>query len=851
MYNGINSNLSPKKSFKGRNNHQHHNILIIKNNNGFHSSNYSLNKYITKEDINDQKRNLLFLVNNQKQNPPNSLIEKEENNKSVIYPHVNSELCEKCLQEYLNTDINKKQQFIQQNLPGSLIYKNGNVINQCYNSIPIYAENSNDLINQNLSINLASRSNRYNSSYENYYEEIDSYQEKNRRKIKPIIYFPSYNVVNLPIYDIVENNNNRFVELKFIRKKNICSSENKKSNDIKNINEVENYKNNIMNITNTIKNEKSSKSNNNIHRKTNYYEKTSTPFVKNVMIKTNTNQNKFKNHFLNKNKIYYSFNSPIKCINDLNKSSAVVPFHEERVISSPYSNMKNVTINMGLHKSGTSFNGNGIYHYKHFSNVKEPTNIKLKKSDANYLRSGYIKNKILKSGEKISNSKEIKGVKQLKENVTESLYKAKPKVRKIYVNKKGSVNNFKSDNCFVKNMKIPSNNTTEKKNKEIISNNKKLDVKTNTFNLFVKNDKGYINGSKIINSMSNKEINTKQNKINNIKNNYKIKETIETKTKNKLNKEVAKTRNVKEIIIRREKLFKSIDVSKSVNFFDKSKNIIKAEKKETNEKKGEKENEKKNIVKKEEETNIIKTGKNSKKEICENKNNEKNKQEDKDIIKNEDIIKSKKTEEKPKNEPKISFIDISAKKNNSVEKLDSNKLSARKVKIITNVDDENKNWSKSKSKSRKTSNTKSLRHSQKEKDLDKLKHFKYTETRYNLNYDSSSMNPVNDKKEIKDRKNVNELKNHSTNKKKDINIYNLNYKSFEEDFRIKNLELNDSNLKPQISCRITLTKDNYIKVQGITKFFKFTYFYSENLRNFYQNDSEDNSEFCADNNNAV
>ena len=851
MYNGIKSNLSLRKPSKGRNNHQHHNILIIRNNNELYNSSYSSNKYNNKENMCDQKRNLLFLYNNQKVNNSNNLLKKNGSDKNIFCTSVNSELCEQCLRKYLSTDVSKEQKYIQyldKNLLESYEFKPGNNLNQYYNQIPIYQNNS-DLINQNPSISLPPNSdNRYIPSYDNYDDLFYNYQEKYNKKIKPITYFPNYNVDNLPIYDIIDNNNNRFVDLKFIRKKNICTSENKKLNDLNYIDDVDNYNSNIMNISNLNKNENSAKSNNNIPRRTYYYGKIITPFVKNVMTKRIPNQNKVKNNILNKNKIYCNFHSPVKYANNLSQSTILAPLNVERNVDNFRPNIKNVTLNNSFYKSNNNYDP--YNHYKYFSNINDYSNIGQRNSDVYYLKSEHQKNQVLKFDDLINNSKEIKGSKQLKDNMTENLNKAKPKVKKIYVIKKDNVNNYKNNNSFVKNTKINNNNKIEKKTKDIIKNNKKLEENSKTFNIYVKDDKEYINGSKIVNSMSYKEINNEKKKTNNIRNNYKIKETVETK--NKVNKEVIKTRSGKEKTLRKEKTMKSIDLSKSLNLDDKSKVNTKQEKNEVDKKEKEvkkelkKEKEKENIEKKEEETNKIKKEKNSKTEKCENKENEKNKKKDKGIVKNEEATKPINIKEKPKQQSKISFKDINSKKNNLAKKLDSNNLNGKKGKLKFNDKGESKSLSKSKSKSRKISKTKALRHSHREKDLDKLKQFKYAETRYNLNYDSSSSYPINDKKEVYERKNINGLKNHSINKKKDINIYNLNYKSFEEDFKIKNLELNNTNIKPQISCRITLTKDNYIKVQGITKFFKFTYFYSENLRNFCEIDSEDTSEFYAD-----
>ena len=73
----------------------------------------------------------------------------------------------------------------------------------------------------------------------------------------------------------------------------------------------------------------------------------------------------------------------------------------------------------------------------------------------------------------------------------------------------------------------------------------------------------------------------------------------------------------------------------------------------------------------------------------------------------------------------------------------------------------------------------------------------------------------------------------------------MNIKTFEEDFKINQNNINEKyqNLKPQISVRITLSKKNNVNITGIIRYFKVNYFCSENLRNKYDFDSEDSSEF--------
>ena len=146
-------------------------------------------------------------------------------------------------------------------------------------------------------------------------------------------------------------------------------------------------------------------------------------------------------------------------------------------------------------------------------------------------------------------------------------------------------------------------------------------------------------------------------------------------------------------------------------------------------------------------------------------------------------------------------------------------------------------------KHRSSTKSKAKKHSKKIKYLDKLKIFKYSETNYNIYYDSSTNYSNNNNYKYK-KYAIKATRSHSK-KKKNINTFNLNYKSFEEDFKINENNINSKykRLKPQISVRITLSKKNNVNIVGLLRYFKVNYFCSENLRNDYDIDSEDTSEF--------
>ena len=144
---------------------------------------------------------------------------------------------------------------------------------------------------------------------------------------------------------------------------------------------------------------------------------------------------------------------------------------------------------------------------------------------------------------------------------------------------------------------------------------------------------------------------------------------------------------------------------------------------------------------------------------------------------------------------------------------------------------------------RSRTKSKAKKHSNKIKYIDKLKIFKYSDA--NFNY-TTSTNSSKDNNALKYKRLALRTNRIQSKKKKNINSLNLNYKSFEEDFKVQYDLKNDNNcqnLKPQISCRITLTKKNNVNIIGLLRYFKVNYITSENLRNKYDIDSEDTSEY--------
>ena len=192
--------------------------------------------------------------------------------------------------------------------------------------------------------------------------------------------------------------------------------------------------------------------------------------------------------------------------------------------------------------------------------------------------------------------------------------------------------------------------------------------------------------------------------------------------------------------------------------------------------------------------------------------------------------KNKNSKSKEKSKRKVIVLKQSKSQEKKDKKEKINKKSLNKNRII-------KSKTKSKSKAKK--------HSKCIKYLDNLKIFKFSETSYNINNESSTNYTKSNINENKYRKYMLKTIRNTSKKKKNINSFNLQYKTYEEDFRINKIKINESckYLKPQNSCRITLSKKNNVKIKGIKRYFKVNYYCSENLRCEYDTDSEDTSEY--------
>ena len=338
---------------------------------------------------------------------------------------------------------------------------------------------------------------------------------------------------------------------------------------------------------------------------------------------------------------------------------------------------------------------------------------------------------------------------------------------------------------------------------------------------------------------------------------YEINHIFKKVEKMKINK-VPSSRNNKNELNNEEKIPKALRINEKVikviqNYKDNTSIILKKnqsykrieDKNKDNNEKEVKQKEEINKIKANTNTNI-KNGRNY--EQKDNKNLDKNifkSQQNSGAINNLYIKRSNKynnpfnkdsnsirkdlTDEKNKNK----FKNIIKKKCRSIEKNDNKNENIKKVIEVVK-----KHSSRSKTKS------KAKKHSNKIKYLDKLKIFKYRETNYNIYYESST-NCSKDNPDYKYKIYAIKATKSNSKKKKNINSFNLNYKTFEEDFKLSQDNINEKyqNLKPQISVRITLTKKNNVNIVGILRYFKVNYFCSENLRNKYDYDSEDTSEF--------
>lgn len=186
----------------------------------------------------------------------------------------------------------------------------------------------------------------------------------------------------------------------------------------------------------------------------------------------------------------------------------------------------------------------------------------------------------------------------------------------------------------------------------------------------------------------------------------------------------------------------------------------------------------------------------------------------------------KKEKDKSKKKEIINYKSKSLEKKSSKGKLNKRDLSKQH-----NIN------SRSKSKTKK--------HSKCIKYLDNLKIFKFSETGYAINNNESSTTSSKDNNEKNYRRYIIKTNRSNSKKKKNINSFNLQYKTFEEDFRINMVKYNKlcKYLKPQNACRLTLSKYNNVNIVGLPRYFKFNYYCSENIKGKYDTDSEDTSDY--------
>ena len=356
----------------------------------------------------------------------------------------------------------------------------------------------------------------------------------------------------------------------------------------------------------------------------------------------------------------------------------------------------------------------------------------------------------------------------------------------------------------------------------IITKPNKPNSKYDIGHIFKKIDK--FNIKKIISSRKSKNENKNQNtcKINALNENM-------SKNNSLLLKNDKRTILIKDNNINKEKEIKESNIQ---NWNEKNNN-----------------NQKKNNNIKNKKNNEIKDNKNfvDKNKINNLENNEINKEAKKTIINikkynnpfNNSVINRRKDltdTNKNKNNK-----EINKKRCKSSDKEDKDNHKFRNKNITNKKILEKVRKQRSRTKSKSKSNAK--KHSAKIKYLDKLKIFKYSETSYNICYDSSTNCSNNIDNKYKKYALI--TTRSPSKKKKNINSFNLNYKSFEEDFKINKKNMNEKylNIKPQLSVRITLCKKNNVNVVGILRYFKVNYLFSENLRNKYDVDSEDTSEY--------
>ena len=700
--------------------------------------------------------------------------------------------------------------------------------------------------------------------------ENEVYTPRLNNKSKNIVYQQNCNDLSKTMNNFKNRDNYGYHEIKDVKKNNKVNknsninSNNNKNNNIKterkndkksipnylsiNISNNNSFRRslNINNNTGT-SNNINNNNNNNTNNTKNYNSKNNIPKnelnTNNIVNDANKNSNQRKNSYLNFKTAQNYFNPPKNIITEESNNyssykNIIEPkknIKNEKQKNETNNNIKNLNKSLLIRKiyikstpedkrpkncNGSRVNiikRNNLMNTNIFFNNKENDKNMI---NSNRFLSGEFKdvvkdgkkeriiNRITNTEKKISNSK-IPNNKISKIN----------KINKMYspIKKENSkINNHLKQNSYLNY----NTNSTEKKNSKL---NEKYEIN----HIFKKVEK--INLNKIT---TRKNKNEKANEIK-IPNAHRINEkTLKVNSKEKTNNSIIlqtndSLRRLKEKATQKINISKEKDEIQKTNTNNRKANIntntyIKKciKNYEGKENKINKSNNNKNYLKPKQKNEIVNNNSQSKPNNKYNNN----------PFNREDNTKKKELkDEKNKNSYKF----LIKKKCKSIEKND-------------NKNNEEPPIAKAKKKLRSRTKTKSKakKHSDKVKHLDKLKIFKYSETNYNIYYESST-NCSKDNYDYRYKKlALKSTKSHSK-KKKNINSFNLNYKTFEEDFKINKDNINEKyqNLKPQISVRITLSKQNNVNIAGILRYFKVIYFCSENLRNKYDYDSEDTSEF--------
>ena len=624
-----------------------------------------------------------------------------------------------------------------------------------------------------------------------------NYDEMNIPELNKGKEYIMYNNTNINKNNLQNNNNIDLSKtLQYFKKRN-----NYGYKEIKDIKKNNNNKNqNIINNNN----------NKDIHNKYNYgkKEKSDENYIFNNKNQENQNITNIRNSLnlinnKNINKIYYNndkkYNNNISYKITLTKKSIknfpTVDIHEEKkdfhhgekndFIKNNCSSYRNINNYKRRNEKENKENINLIKNY--FANTPGEKNKIEKKPLVNYTKRN--ENNKIKSNYLHSNDTD-------KENINTSRYNSS-EFKETSTDIK-TIKYQNKDNNYTKNVIYPKYLKIKQKN-ETISQIKKDFLKVFNHEKQKSFNNNIPNGENIYTS-TNEQINTSKD-YKNIKNvNYKISDNY-----NKTSKRLENQNNVKITNKREQKQSDNNLRYKYTRYNDKNANIS-------------------NIIKTEYKEPHKKLSTNE----CEMKESFY-----KDRFKIKDLNKKiKNTNSKEKKNPK----EIIRKQYKSLEKKDEKENISKRLFHKSN---------RIKTKTKTKSKSKAKKHSKCIKYLDNLKIYKFSETGYNINNDSSTANTKNNNEESKYRKYILKTIRSSSKKKKNINSFNLQYKTFEEDYKIKNIKIKEQckYLKPQISCRITLSKKNNVHIVGILRYFKVNYYYSENLRCEYDADSEDTSEY--------